>query len=78
MTCDDAMTICHKRQYREASWKERLGLWLHLLYCKHCSAFSRKNTRLSQLCRDAALKGLSEEEKEAMKKRLGATPPQHP
>lgn len=70
ISCDEAATICNKTQYDEAGLKERLQLWLHLLVCKPCAGFSRKNRQLTRLCERAALKGLTPREKAAMKERM--------
>ncbi len=70
MTCEQARTICHKNQYREASLRERLRLWTHLITCKTCSRFSRKNSKLTDLCDEAALHYLSDEEKHLLRDRI--------
>lgn len=68
--CKEAVGISHKWQYGEASWKQRWQLRFHLLICKACAGFSRKNRKLTHLCQDAHLHQLSEAEKSEMKKRL--------
>ena len=70
ISCEKATTICCKTQYREAGFRERLQLWFHLLSCRQCAAFSRKNRALTEVCRKASIKHLSPEEKAAMKERL--------
>lgn len=53
--------------------KLRLGelqLHMHLLVCKTCAKFSKKNTQLTSLCDQANLQGLSEKEKAEMKRKL--------
>ncbi len=70
ISCDEAQIICHKSQYKDASFFEILKLKFHLLVCKACSSFSRKNTRLTSLCDEAHLQVLPEKEKVIMKKRL--------
>lgn len=67
MNCEDAQKICTKNQYKEASIREKLGLLLHLVICKTCGAFSRKNTKLTQLCDRASLHALTESEKARIK-----------
>ena len=67
MNCEDAQQICTKNQYKEASWREKLGLLMHLLICKTCGAFSKKNAKLTQLCDQASLQSLSKADKERMK-----------
>lgn len=70
ISCEQAMTICSKSQYREAGRFERLRLWLHLRYCESCARFSRKNRKLTELCQQAPLQQLTADEKDAMKLRL--------
>ena len=70
ITCDEARIICHKTQYNDASFFEVLKLKFHLLICKACAAFSRKNTKLTTLCEEATMRNLSEEEKLNMKQRI--------
>ncbi len=70
ISCEEATTICNKKQYKEASFMERLHLAMHLFVCKACSGFSRKNKQLTALCQRAALKSLSEERKETMRQVL--------
>ncbi len=62
--------ICDKMQYKEASLKEKIQLKFHLLICKTCSVFSKKNTQLTSLCQKADLHSLSQSEKLKMKKEL--------
>ena len=70
INCEEARLICHKTQYKDASFLEILKLKLHLFICKACSAFSRKNTKLTTLCEEATLHVLSDKEKVHMKERL--------
>ena len=70
ITCEEAAHICNRKQYKEASWKERVQLFLHILICKTCASFSKKNTQLTSLCDEANLQSLSSRDKENMKKKL--------
>lgn len=70
ISCEEASHICTKTQYKEATFLEKLKLRLHLLVCKTCAAFSKKNTQLTTLCEKAQLNGLSEREKNEMKQKL--------
>lgn len=70
INCEKASTICNKKQYREATLLEQIQLGFHLLYCKACAAFSRKNKKLTILCDKANLHILSEQEKEQMKEKM--------
>lgn len=70
ITCEEAAIICHKTQYKEATFWERMSLKFHLIMCKICPQFSKKNTKLTQLCEKSKLYALSEEEKLKMKLKL--------
>ena len=70
ISCEQAATICNKAQYSEASRKERWQLWMHLVVCKTCTRFSRKNKQLTQLCEKASLSGFTPQEKAALKERM--------
>ena len=70
ISCKEAAIICNKSQYREASFIEKLKLELHILMCKACNQYVKKNTKLTNLCRKAPLKGLTEAEKEAIKENI--------
>lgn len=72
ISCEKAAIICNKKQYKEATLGERFNLWLHLLICKVCSKFQKKNKQLTSLCDKAELKVLSTEEKTKMKEQLTA------
>ncbi|PIF00787.1 MAG: hypothetical protein CR994_03800 [Maribacter sp.] len=70
ISCEEAAIICNKKQYKEATFTEKIKLAWHLTICKACSRFSRKNSRLTSLCNKAILHCLPEEEKVKMKKEL--------
>ncbi|WP_222984935.1 hypothetical protein [Flagellimonas meishanensis] len=70
ISCEEASHICTRSQYEEASFWEILKLRLHILYCKACAKFSKKNKTLTSLCDRADLHTLSDSEKEAMKNEL--------
>ncbi len=70
ISCEEATIICNKTQYKEASFVEKLKLRLHILICKTCGKYVKKNTRLTYLCNQAPLNSLTEAEKEALKERL--------
>ena len=70
ISCDKAAHICHKTQYREATFLEVLKLRFHLFMCKNCSKATEQNTKLTSLCEKAKLYSLSEKEKLKMKEEL--------
>ncbi len=70
ITCEQAAIICDKAQYREASLLESVKLWFHLITCRICSQYSKKNEKLTTLCQQARLHGFSGEEKQQLKQQL--------
>ena len=70
ISCDEAAIICNKKQYKEATFFEKIKLRLHLFICKACPQFSKKNAKLTDLCDKAPLRCLAEEDKTQMKKKL--------
>ncbi len=70
ISCEKAAIICNKTQYNEATFAERIKLKFHLLVCKVCSKFSKKNAQLTHLCEKSKLYSLSEEEKMKMKRAM--------
>ncbi|TAI49714.1 hypothetical protein [Flagellimonas allohymeniacidonis] len=70
ISCEQASHICNKSQYKEAGFWEIFRLRLHILTCKACASFTKKNTALTSLCERAGLNTLSEADKESMKKDL--------
>lgn len=70
ITCEEASSICDKSQYKEATFWDIVKLRIHLLYCKTCKAYSKKNNGLTSMCERAGLTVLSKDEKERMKRDL--------
>lgn len=70
ISCEEAAIICHKTQYKEATFWERLSLKFHLLMCKVCPQFSKKNAKLTTLCEKANLQELTHQEKLKMKQEI--------
>lgn len=70
ISCEQASKICNKKQYKEATLLEQIKFGFHLLYCKTCASFSKRNKKLTVLCDKANLHSLSEQEKEKMKEKV--------
>ncbi|MGB5172171.1 hypothetical protein [Eudoraea sp.] len=70
MNCEEASIVCNKLQYQEAGIWEKIQLRFHLLICKACASFSKKNKELTVLIKKAPLHCLSEEEKQGLEKKL--------
>ncbi len=70
ITCQEASNICNKSQYKEASFWDIVKLRIHLLYCKACKQYSKKNSELTSMCDRAGLTMLTKDDKERMKRDL--------
>ena len=78
ISCEEATIICTKNQYKEASFKEKIKLNLHVIRCKLCGLFSKQNAKLSKVCEVHLEKAkcdytLSENDKEKLKQKLSET-----
>ncbi|MFK5973725.1 MAG: hypothetical protein QM485_10645 [Flavobacteriaceae bacterium] len=72
ISCDKAVIICNKTQYKEASFWEKTKLKLHILFCSTCSVFSKKNTQFTVLYKKAHFHNLSEGDKTKLKRQMQA------
>jgi hypothetical protein len=52
ITCKQAVAICDKSQYKEATFFEKIQLNIHFLCCKICTKYSKQNVFLTNLCRN--------------------------
>lgn len=48
LKCDSACTVCDKAQYNEASFRDKLCLIMHLIFCKSCRDYVRNNRKLTK------------------------------
>jgi hypothetical protein len=49
LTCKEAVRLISEGLDRDLSWPTRLGLKMHLLMCRHCSAYGRQLRGLAHL-----------------------------
>ena len=52
ITCKQAVAICDKSQYKEATFFEKIQLNIHFLCCKICTKYSKQNVFLTKLCKN--------------------------
>jgi len=68
--CDAAQHCCDKSQYKEASFLEKIKLSIHLIFCKACQGYSKKNSKLTKLMNNKsqvhAMKSIEKENLEAL------------
>ncbi|MEM0518135.1 hypothetical protein [Aequorivita flava] len=70
LKCNEAAQVCDKTQYKEASFLDKVMLKVHLLMCKLCRDYSKRNVALTKKIESANIKTLSESEKQQIKNRL--------
>ncbi len=70
LKCNEAVHVCDKSQYNEASFFEILKLKMHILLCTLCRSHVKRNCKLTETIKSANLKTLRPEEKEILKTRL--------
>lgn len=70
VSCDEAKHICDKVQYGEATLVEKLKLKFRLMWCRATKSYSKKNSDLTQLCKEAKLKTLDQKKKVEMKRKI--------
>ena len=69
ISCKEANHVCDKTQYKEANLYEKIILNIHLIYCKACRNYSKKNTKLTKLINKKPV-SLDAESKESLKAAL--------
>lgn len=70
IACDDANIICDKTQYKEASLWEKIKLNLHLIYCKACRKYTKRNKALTKAIKESEVVCIDEAYKKDMKARF--------
>lgn len=70
LKCDEAVHVCDKSQYNEASFFEKLLLKIHILMCKLCRSHTKQNSKLTETIKSANIKTLQPEEKQILKTRI--------
>lgn len=64
LECHEANHICDKNQYKEASFREKIILTFHLIYCRACRKYTKRNTHLSKLMRNKKVSSMDNSVKE--------------
>ena len=70
LECHEANHICDKNQYKEATFWEKVKLNIHLLYCRACREYTKRNIKLTRRVKDPSVKAISAEDKNALKERM--------
>lgn len=70
ISCTQALEICDKAQYHEASNWQIFKLKLHHVYCRNCKAHAGKNGKLTELCSKADLKCMNHQKKAKLREEI--------
>ena len=64
--CDEAVHICDKTQYKEASLWEKIIHTIHLAYCRACRNHTKDNKKLTHSIEESNIQWLTDEDKKQM------------
>ena len=67
LECQEANHLCDKNQYKETSFLEKVKLIIHLIYCKACRKYTKKNVQLTKLTQNPKVNTLEDSQKECIK-----------
>lgn len=70
ISCEEALHICDKAQYGEASWRERLKLNLRLIWCNMTRSYVKRNQKLTKTLEKGHVECLNSSEKNELKLRF--------
>ncbi len=68
ISCEEAMHICDKAQYDEASWWEKIELNIRLSWCHFTKAYAKKNNQLSIFIKQHKIECLKQNERKQLQK----------
>lgn len=70
ISCEEAKHICDKSQYGEATGWELIKLTIRLTWCRVTKAYSKKNSKLSDVIEHAEVDCLKKDERNKLKKQF--------
>ena len=68
--CHEANHLCDKNQYQEATFWEKIKLNIHLIYCRMCREYTKRNIKLTKRVKDPRVKAISSSDRSMLKERL--------
>lgn len=66
LSCDEAQHCCDKTQYNEANLFEKIKLNIHLIYCKACRTYTKKNSKLTKVLSRNKSESMENSEKKSL------------
>jgi hypothetical protein len=70
LECQEANHICDKNQYKEATFREKVKLTFHLIYCRACRKYTARNIKLTKLMKSPDVKIVNAKDKETLTQQL--------
>lgn len=74
--CEKNGCYCDKSQYGELGFWEKISMWYHLLRCKSCREYRKKNKQLTEVIEKSGISTLNSQEREELKRNLRDNPSQ--
>lgn len=68
ISCEEAIHICDKAQYDEASWWEKIELKIRISWCHITKDYAQKNMRLSSFIKQHKVECLQRKERKQLQK----------
>lgn len=68
--CNKNIHICDRSQYKETGFLENMRMNIHILICKVCRDYSKRNGKLTKTIKSAKIRTLPPEQKEVLKNTL--------
>jgi hypothetical protein len=68
--CTEVGYCCDKKQYKEASFLEKIKILFHLAICSPCRKYTCNNNKLTKLMEKSNLKSCPEERKKMWKETI--------
>lgn len=74
ITCKKAGPLMEKEEFEKLPFLKKVGLKMHLIWCKLCNGYRKDSSKLNQIIKSASAENssssLSESEKSEMKSKL--------
>ncbi|MGF1554822.1 hypothetical protein [Paucihalobacter sp.] len=70
ISCEEAMHICDKAQYGEATWWEKVELKIRLSWCHFTKGYAKKNTLLTTFINQQKVECLQRKERDLLQQVL--------
>ncbi len=66
LECHEANHLCDKNQYKETTFWEKVRLTVHLIYCRACREYTKRNVQLTKLIKSPKVNTLEDSQRHAI------------